>query len=275
MATKLPRAPSERIWTGILWSMSVLVLFFLVAPIIAIIPLSFSSSSFLTYPLPGFSLEWYDAFLGSERWIRSLKNSVLVGSLATLLAMALGVPAAIGLTQGRFPLRGLIMALVLSPMIVPVVIIAVGIYFFFAPLGLTSNYFGLVIAHAMLGTPFVVVAVSATLAGFDRNLIRAAASMGAPPLRIFRKVILPLILPGVVSGGLFAFATSFDEVILVLFIAGPEQATLPRQMFNDVRESINPTITAVASILIAVSIVLLTALEMLRRRGERLRGLRN
>jgi putative spermidine/putrescine transport system permease protein len=255
--------------------MSVLVLFFLVAPIIAIIPLSFSSSSFLTYPLPGFSLEWYDAFLGSERWMRSLKNSVLVGSLATLLAMALGVPAAIGLTQGRFPLRGLIMALVLSPMIVPVVIIAVGIYFFFAPLGLTSNYFGLVIAHAMLGTPFVVVAVSATLAGFDRNLIRAAASMGAPPLRIFRKVILPLILPGVVSGGLFAFATSFDEVILVLFIAGPEQATLPRQMFNDVRESINPTITAVASILIAVSIVLLTALEMLRRRGERLRGLRN
>ena len=275
MATKLPRAPSERIWTGILWSMSVLVLFFLVAPIIAIIPLSFSSSSFLTYPLPGFSLEWYDAFLGSERWMRSLKNSVLVGSLATLLAMALGVPAAIGLTQGRFPLRGLIMALVLSPMIVPVVIIAVGIYFFFAPLGLTSNYFGLVIAHAMLGTPFVVVAVSATLAGFDRNLIRAAASMGAPPLRIFRKVILPLILPGVVSGGLFAFATSFDEVILVLFIAGPEQATLPRQMFNDVRESINPTITAVASILIAVSIVLLTALEILRRRGERLRGLRN
>ena len=275
MATKLPRAPSERIWTGILWSMSVLVLFFLVAPIIAIIPLSFSSSSFLTYPLPGFSLEWYDAFLGSERWMRSLKNSLLVGSLATLLAMALGVPAAIGLTQGRFPLRGLIMALMLSPMIVPVVIIAVGIYFFFAPLGLTSNYFGLVIAHAMLGTPFVVVAVSATLAGFDRNLIRAAASMGAPPLRIFRKIILPLILPGVVSGGLFAFATSFDEVILVLFIAGPEQATLPRQMFNDVRESINPTITAVATILIAVSIVLLTSLELLRRRGERLRGLRN
>lgn len=275
MATKLPRAPSERIWTGILWSMSVLVLFFLVAPIIAIIPLSFSSSSFLTYPLPGFSLEWYDAFLGSERWMRSLKNSLLVGSLATLLAMALGVPAAIGLTQGRFPLRGLIMALVLSPMIVPVVIIAVGIYFFFAPLGLTSNYFGLVIAHAMLGTPFVVVAVSATLAGFDRNLIRAAASLGSPPLRIFRKVILPLILPGVVSGGLFAFATSFDEVILVLFIAGPEQATLPRQMFNDVRESINPTITAVATILIAVSIVLLTSLELLRRRGERLRGQRD
>jgi putative spermidine/putrescine transport system permease protein len=255
--------------------MSTLVLFFLVAPIIAIIPLSFSSSSFLTYPLPGFSLEWYDAFLGSERWMRSLKNSALVGSLATLLAMALGVPAAIGLTQGRFPLRGLIMALVLSPMIVPVVIIAVGIYFFFAPLGLTSNYFGLVVAHAMLGTPFVVVAVSATLAGFDRNLIRAAASLGSPPLRIFRKVILPLILPGVVSGGLFAFATSFDEVILVLFIAGPEQATLPRQMFNDVRESINPTITAVATILIAVSIVLLTSLELLRRRGERLRGLRD
>ncbi len=275
MAAKLPRAASERVWTWVLWLTSALALFFLVAPILAIIPLSFSASSFLTYPLPGLSLEWYDAFLGSERWMRALKNSLLVGSLATLIAVALGIPAAIGLTQGRFPLRGLVMGLVLSPMIVPVVIIAVGIYFFFAPLGLTNSYFGLVIAHAMLGAPFVVVAVSATLAGFDRTLIRAAASLGAPPLRVFRKVILPLILPGVISGGLFAFATSFDEVILVLFIAGPGQTTLPRQMFNDVRESINPTITAVATILIVVSIVLLTAMELLRRRGERLRGLRD
>lgn len=272
MAAKLPRTASERVWTGVLWLTSALVLFFLVAPIIAIIPLSFSASSFLTYPLPGFSLEWYDAFLGSERWMRALKNSVLVASLATVLATALGIPAAIGLSQGRFPLRGLVVALVLSPMIVPVVIIAVGLYFFFAPLGLTNSYVGLVIAHAMLGTPFVVVAVGATLAGFDRNLIRAAASLGARPLRIFRKVILPLILPGVISGALFAFATSFDEVILVLFIAGPEQTTLPRQMFNDVRESINPTITAVATILIVVSVMLLTTMEVLRRRSARLRG---
>lgn len=274
MVARAPRSPTERVWTAILWLSASLVLFFLVAPIVAIMPLSFSSSSFLVYPLPGLSLEWYEAFLGSERWMRALRNSLFIGSLATVLATALGIPAAIGLTYGRFPLRGLVMALVLSPLIVPVVIIAVGIYFAFAPLGLTSSYLGLIVAHAMLGTPFVVITVGATLAGFDRTLVRAAASLGAGPLRIFFKVILPLILPGVVSGALFAFATSFDEVILVLFIAGPEQSTLPRQMFNDVRESINPTITAVATILIVFSVALLTAMELLRRRGERLREAR-
>jgi putative spermidine/putrescine transport system permease protein len=275
MAVKAYRSPVERAWTVVLWTSSALVLFFLVAPIVAIMPLSFSSSSFLTYPLPGLSLQWYHLFFTSDRWMNALKNSLIIGSSATLLATAFGIPAAIGLTQGRFPLKPLVMGLVLSPMIVPVVIIAVGVYFFFAPLGLTSNYLGLILSHAMLGVPFVVITVSATFAGFDRNLARASASLGANPLRTFVKVVLPLILPGVISGALFAFATSFDEVVLVLFIAGPGQTTLPRLMFNDVRENIDPTITAVATVLIAVSIILLTSIELLRRRGERLRGTRS
>lgn len=273
MARESYLSPVERFWKIVLWAVASLVLFFLVAPIIAIMPLSFSSSSFLTYPLPGLSLQWYQVFIDSPRWMSALKNSLFIGSAATLLATALGIPAALGLTQARFPLKPLVMGLVLSPMIVPVVIIAVGVYFFFAPLGLTSNYLGLILSHAMLGVPFVVITVSATLAGFDRNLVRAATSLGANPLRSFRKVVLPLILPGVISGALFAFAASFDEVVLVLFIAGPDQTTLPRKMFNDVRENIDPTITAVATVLIVFSVLLLTAIELLRRRGERLRGI--
>jgi putative spermidine/putrescine transport system permease protein len=264
----------ERAWRIVLWISASLVLTFLVAPILAIIPLSFSSSSFLTYPLPALSLQWYGRFFASERWVGALKNSLYIGSAATFLAVVLGIPAAIGLSYARFPLKPIVMALLISPMIVPVVIIAVGVYFFFAPLGLTNTYLGVILSHTMLAVPFVVITVSATLTGLDRNLIRAAQSLGAGPLRTFFKVMLPLILPGVISGALFAFAASFDEVVLVLFIAGPEQRTLPRQMFNDVRESIDPTITAVATVLIVVSIVLLAAIELLRRRSERLRGIR-
>jgi putative spermidine/putrescine transport system permease protein len=160
-------------------------------------------------------------------------------------------------------------------MIVPVVIVAVGFYFFFAPLGLTASYTGLIFAHTALGTPFVVITVAATLKGFDDNLARASASLGAAPVTTFFKVILPLIAPGVASGALFAFATSFDEVVVVLMVAGPEQRTLPREMFSGLRENISPTITAVATIMILVSVLMLASLELLRRRNERLRGIRS
>jgi putative spermidine/putrescine transport system permease protein len=158
-------------------------------------------------------------------------------------------------------------------MIVPLVITAVGVYFFYAPLGLTHSYTGLILAHTALGAPFVVITVSATLAGFDHSLTRAAASLGAAPVTVFFRVTLPLILPGVISGALFAFATSFDEVVIALFVAGPEQRTLPRQMFSGIRENISPTIAAVATILVVVAVALLTATELLRRRSDRLRGL--
>jgi putative spermidine/putrescine transport system permease protein len=266
------RAPSQRIAWGSTIVVSTLVFFFLVAPILAIMPLSFSSGSYLTYPMPGFSLRWYDDFINSPRWMSSLKNSMIIGVAATVLSMALGTLAALGLAQWKSRFKPLVLALVLSPVVVPVVITAVGLYFFFAPLGLTGNYVGLILAHTALATPFVVITVGATLQSFDTNLARAAASLGASPLYAFRRVILPLILPGLASGALFAFATSFDEVVIVLFMAGPEQRTLPLEMFSGIRENISPTITAAAVILTAVSIVLLATLEGLRRRNERLKG---
>lgn len=265
----------ERFWRTVLYVSSGLVLFFLMAPILAIVPLSFNSGTFLTYPLDGLSFRWYHTFLASEQWMRALRNSFIIGISSAVLATALGTVAALGLTRADFRGKGLVMAILLSPMIVPVVIVAVGFYFFFAPLGLTASYTGLILAHTALGTPFVVITVAATLKGFDDNLARAAASLGAAPVTTFFKVILPLIAPGVASGALFAFATSFDEVVVVLMVAGPEQRTLPREMFSGLRENISPTITAVATIMILVSVVMLASLEMLRRRNERLRGIRN
>ncbi|MBS0246465.1 MAG: ABC transporter permease [Proteobacteria bacterium] len=265
----------ERFWRMALYVTSGLVLFFLMAPILAIVPLSFNSGTFLTYPLEGLSLRWYHAFLASEQWMRALRNSFIIGISSAVLATALGTLAALGLTRADFRGKGLIMAILLSPMIVPVVIVAVGFYFFFAPLGLTASYTGLILAHTALGTPFVVITVAATLKGFDDNLARAAASLGAAPVTTFFQVVLPLIAPGVASGALFAFATSFDEVVVVLMVAGPEQRTLPREMFSGLRENISPTITAVATIMILVSVVMLASLEMLRRRNERLRGIRS
>ena len=265
----------ERFWRAVLYVTSGLVLFFLMAPILAIVPLSFNSGTFLTYPLDGLSLRWYNAFIASEQWMRALRNSFVIGISSAVLATALGTLAALGLTRADFRGKGLVMAILLSPMIVPVVIVAVGFYFFFAPLGLTASYTGLILAHTALGTPFVVITVAATLKGFDENLARASASLGAAPVEAFFKVILPLIAPGVASGALFAFATSFDEVVVVLMVAGPEQRTLPREMFSGLRENISPTITAVATIMILVSVVMLASLEMLRRRNERLRGIRS
>ena len=186
--------------------------------------------------------------------------------------MLLGTLAALGLAQWRSRWKPLILAVVLSPMVVPVVITAVGLYFFFAPLGLTNSFAGLILAHTALAVPFVVVTVSATLQGFDQTLVRAAASLGATPLDAFRRVTLPLILPGIASGALFAFATSFDEVVVVLFMAGPDQRTLPREMFAGIRENISPAITAAAALLTLFSVALLASLEALRRRGERLRA---
>jgi putative spermidine/putrescine transport system permease protein len=275
MAERHALTREERLWRAALYVASALVLFFLMAPILAIVPLSFNSGTFLTYPLDGLSFRWYEAFVASEQWMRALRNSFVIGLSAAALATVLGTLAALGLTHADFRGKGIVMAVLLSPMIVPVVIVAVGFYFFFAPLGLTASYTGLILAHTALGTPFVVITVSATLKGFDDNLARASASLGAAPVTTFFRVILPLIAPGVLSGALFAFAASFDEVVVVLMVAGPEQRTLPREMFSGLRENISPTITAVATVMILVSVLMLASLELLRRRNERMRTISN
>lgn len=262
----------EHVW---FWTFRIFcgfILAFLMLPVLVIIPLSFSADSFLTYPINDFSLRWYREIFSPGPWVNSLKNSLIVAPLATILAMFFGTLAAVGLNRADFPGKGLILALLISPMVVPLVIVAVGMYFFFAQLGLLNSYAGLVIAHAVLGVPFVVITVNATLQGFDYNQMRAGASLGASPLRVFFTVVLPQIIPGVASGGLFAFATSFDEVVVALFIASPTERTLPIQMFSGIRENISPAIAAMATILILMSVALLLVMELLRRRSEKLRG---
>jgi len=265
----------ERIWRWMFLILCACVLLFLIAPILAVMPLSFNQSKFFTYPMPGLSLQWYQDFFGTDRWRTAVMNSVFVGVSTTLLSTFLGTLAALGLSRPSFPYRAAVMSILISPMIVPVVITSVGMYFFYVKIGLINTYLGIILAHTALATPFVVITVTATLIGFDHSLSRAAAGLGAPPVTVFRKVILPLILPGVISGALFAFVTSFDEVVVVLFIASPEQRTLPRVMFAGIREEISPTITAAATLLIGFAILMLTTVELLRRRSERLRGIRS
>jgi putative spermidine/putrescine transport system permease protein len=264
---------TERIWYYAIRIFCVAVLVCLVLPIFAIIPISFTSDTMLSYPMPGLSFRWFIEFFNSVMWTLSMKNSFIIAFATTLLATALGTLAALGLTMTNFPFKGVITGIMIMPMVVPIVISAVGIYFFYAWVGLTSTYTGMILAHTALATPFVVITVTATLQGFNRNQIRAGSSLGASPATVFFKITLPQILPGVISGALFAFVTSFDEVIVALFIAGSEQYTLPRQMFAGIREKYNPTIAAVATMMIVISVLLLVTVELLRRRSERLRGI--
>jgi putative spermidine/putrescine transport system permease protein len=257
------------------------IFFFLIAPIVIIIPLSFNAVPFFTFTPEmlafdpaGYSLKWYEDFFTNASWQGAVKNSVIIAFFATIFATVLGTVAALGLSRPEMPYKTTIMALLISPMVVPLIISAAGMYFFYTKVGLASTHLGVILAHTALGTPFVVITVTATLVGFDQSLIRAGLMCGATPQTVFFRVIMPLILPGVISGALFAFVTSFDEVVVVLFVGSFEQRTIPWQMFSGIREQISPTILAAATLLVIVSIMLLTALEILRRRNERLRGIR-
>ena len=249
------------------------VFVFLVAPILVIVPLSFNAEPYFTFTEgmlrldpDAWSLRWYDALVEDARWSRALANSLGIGFASALLATVLGTVAALGLSSPAMPARRLVTGILISPMVIPVIIAAAGMFFFYSDLRLTQSHLGLILAHAALGTPFVVITVTATLSGFDRNLVRASQSLGAGPLTTFRRVQLPLIAPGVLSGALFAFAASFDEVVIVLFMGGVNQRTIPRQMWSGIREEISPTILAAATFLIAFALLFLFAVERLRSR---------
>ena len=269
-----------------------LVFFFLIAPIFVVLPLSFSSSSFfeftkefMNFEPEAYSLKWYKQMVGicgedvttvcTNKWMMGTRNSFIIAIASTIIATGLGTVAALGLSRPHMPFKAVIMAILISPMIVPLIITAAGMFFFYSKIGLTHTYLGLILAHTALGTPFVVITVTATLTGFDTNLIRASQSLGADTIKTFFKVIMPLILPGVISGALFAFITSFDEVVVVLFIGSVEQITIPKQMWAGIRQETSPVILAMATCLVILSIGLLTAVELLRRRSERLRGIKN
>lgn len=289
----------ERIWQYIFLTICTFIFVFLITPIIIIIPLSFNAEPYfsftkgmMSFDPTAFSMRWYQDIISNgmqnpdgtgsswwsdmwnnAQWIRAMRNSFFIATIATILATSLGTLAALGLSRPEMPYRSAITSLLISPMIVPLVITATGMFFFYSDIGLAKTFAGVILAHTTLGIPFVIITVTATLSGFDRSLIRAAQNMGADGWTTFRKVIMPLIMPGMISGALFAFITSLDEVVAVLFIADVDQRTIPRQMFSGIREQISPTILAVATILVAISIVLLATIEILRRRSERLRGL--
>ena len=264
---------------------------YLIMPIIVVMPLSFNAQNYFTFTPEmlqfdpaGYSLKHYMDFFYNNEWQRSFKNSLIIAPIATVISVTLGTLAAIGLSQSHVPFKRLITALLISPMIVPLIISATGMFFFYATvgnflensLGIDKNLVGyvkVILAHSVLGIPFVIITVTATLVGFDNSLTRASANMGAGPVKTFFKVQMPLIMPGVVAGGLFAFITSFDEVVVIMFVGSSKQKTLPWQMFIGLKEQISPTILAVATILVCMSIALLVTLEWLRRRSERLRGL--
>jgi putative spermidine/putrescine transport system permease protein len=263
---------AERIRVAALWFWCVLVLIFLVVPIFVPVPLSFNSGSFFTFPLAGLSTRWYEVVLGTPRWRAAIGNSLLIGLGATILATVLGTLTAIGLSDPKFPGRRFVVPLLISPLIVPVVVTAVGTYLFYARVGLANTYGGIILAHTVLASPFVVVTVGASLTGFDRNLMRATSILGARPLTGFLRVMLPLILPGVLSGAAFAFVTSFDEVVVVQFLANAEQRTLPLEMFTGLREQLSPAITAAATLMMGLSILLLIVANLLARRSRRNTG---
>ena len=292
--------PLERLWYYSFRVICGLIFLFLIAPILIVIPLSFNAEPYFTFTdkmlkldPTGYSTRWYDLLLtfgmqepsavrdgswwsdvwNNAAWVRAAKNSVIIGFFSTILATGLGTLAALGLSRPEMPYRRAIMAVLISPMIVPIIITATGLFFFYSRTGLANTYPGVIMAHATLGIPFVIITVTATLVGFDHSLTRAAANLGATPTYTFFKITMPLILPGVISGALFAFVTSFDEVVVVLFIADFDQQTIPRQMWNGIREQISPAILSVATILVIISIALLATVEILRRRSERLRGL--
>jgi len=249
-----------------------LCVLFIVAPILVIIPISFSSGSFLNYPLPGISLKWYATILQPHPWMFALKNSLIIASATTLLATVLGTLAAYGFTSAEFRFKPLLMVVFTCPLMVPVVITALASYFFMARLGLLGSYTALFISHTVLAIPFVFITVTATLQGFDRSIVQAAISLGASPLRAFLTTTLPLNLPGIFAGAIFAFIASFDDVVIALFLASPNHQTLPRQLFGGLRDQMDPSLIAIATLLISLSVLLFTTINLLRRWSQRVHG---
>ena len=280
---KLPGylSPAERGWFYVFRFYGLVVLVFLVVPLIVIVPLSFNATPYFTFTRDmltlnpkGYSLQWYAHFFTDPVWLHALKNSFIIAPIATICATTLGTLASLGLTRPNMPFRTAITSLLVLPMIVPLIITATALFFYFSFLHIVDTYLGVIIAHTILGTPFVVITVTATLEGLDPQFYRAALSLGASPTRSFFRVVMPLVLPGIISGALFAFMTSFDEVVIVLFIAGPEQKTLPLQMWTNLRYTIDPTILSVASLILLLAVTLLGGLEFFRRRSEKIRGIK-
>lgn len=243
-------------------------LVFLIAPVVIIVIVSVSSSEYLSFPPAGLSLRWYERFLGDPSWGRAIWVSIQVGTLTMLFATSLGILAALALIRGTFRWKGAIYAFLLSPLIVPTIISAIGLYFLVARVRWMGSVLAMALGHTVLALPVVVIIISATLQGFDERLEQAALSLGASRWRAIRKVTLPLIGPGVLSAALFAFLTSFDELLIPLFLSGVTSQTVTVKMWNTLQYWMDPSIAAVSTFLIGVTGAILTASALLRRQDQ-------
>jgi len=244
-----------------------LILLFLAFPIVVVAVVSFSTATYLTFPPPAFGLKWYAAYFGNPDWLRPTWLSIWVAAVVVVLSTVLGTLAALGITRLPKPMRIFATGLILSPLIVPGIVVAIGIYYAYARYGLVGTPIALVLAHTCLSVPFVVTSVTASLSGIDPRLEQAALSLGATPAATFWQVTLPLIRPGVLVGALFAFIHSFDELVVALFLSGTGAVTLPRRMWDDLRFQIDPTIAAVSTLTIVLTVVLMGAAHLLRKRA--------
>ncbi|MEU7897138.1 ABC transporter permease [Nonomuraea sp. NPDC049152] len=247
-----------------LWALVALTALYLVLPVFVVIPTSFSDSAFLEFPPKDWSLRWYENFFTDLTWLDSALASVRIAVLVTLASLVLGTAAALGVVRGRYPLRALVSGLVMAPVLVPYVIIGLAVYATFLDLGLTETTLGFVLVHTALAVPYVVITVSSALMSFDRRLEQAAMSLGSGPVTTFARVTLPLIAPSLASGAVFAFVTSFDEVVTSVFLSGPDLTTLPVQMWSGVRVQIDPTVAAVSSMLLLLTLSLFAAAGLAR-----------
>ncbi|NQV44268.1 MAG: ABC transporter permease, partial [Rhodospirillales bacterium] len=246
----------------------ILIMLFLIVPSLIVVPMSFSDSKYLEFPPENWSLRWYEAYVMSVEWMDATRISFSAAFLTLLVATPMGTAAAYGLHVSRTRFSSTINALLLTPIMVPVILIAIGTFFLYAKLGLNNTLVGLVMAHSMMALPFVLITVSAGLKSYDMNQEMVARSLGASRLWAFLTVTLPQIKFSVISGALFAFIVSLDEVIIALFISGGEKATLTRRMFNALRDQIDPTIAAISSLLIFMSILLLVLTQILGKKQE-------
>jgi putative spermidine/putrescine transport system permease protein len=240
---------------------------FMIAPTLMVVAMSFGGTRSLDFPPRGFSMQWYESFF-TDTWLDPTLTSLQIALMASLVATVLGTMAALGIVRGRFPGRQLLTGLFYAPLIVPTVILAIGVYSVYSDLRLTGTHTGLVLAHAALAIPFVVATVSASLLTVDPDIERAAANLGANPFSVFRRVTLPLILPGVAAGALFAFATSLDEVVVAIFLTSPDVNTLPVQIWSTLRDFLDPTIAAISSMLFGITVLVLAASLAIRKKGE-------
>ncbi|QPC42626.1 ABC transporter permease [Kaustia mangrovi] len=260
MVGPIPIPHHRRLW---LYALVVLVLVFLIAPVFIVVPISFSASEYLEFPPSEWSLRWYEHFFGTFEWMRAARVSFTAAFLTVLLATPLGVAAAYALNVSKARFARLLHLVLLLPQMVPVILIGIGVFYLYIQLGLVNTMAGIVLAHTLLALPFVVVTVLSGLQTYDMTQERVARSLGASWPKAFFLITLPQIRLSVISGALFAFITSLDEVVIGLFIAGGENTVLTRKMFLALRDQVDPTIAAISSLLIVVSLSLLLVMAVL------------